>query len=892
MFTDMVGYTAMMQSDEVAAVSARDAYVAAINAHHAAFDGTVVQRLGDGTMSMFPNALDATHAAIAIQRELRSQDIPVRIGIHVGEVVVESERLTGDAVNVAARIESFAEPGAVILSDSAHDQVKNRAEIGVVSLGRFKLKNVGRPYELFAVSTSGVAVPDARTLEGKGERYANLPNNLPEAQTGLIGRALDVESLADLVRQHRAVTITGPGGVGKTTILVELGHALAPQFLDGLAFVPLADVVDSRDFLPALGEVLDVKESDERSVAEGVAALIGDRRVLLLLDNFEQIVDAAADIASLLERCRGLTVVTTSRTVLRISSEHEYQLAPLAVSDSVELFSGRAKRAKSSFELSGENRQAVTEICARLDGLPLALELAAARLRLLTPEELLRRLGHALDVLTSGPRDVPTRHQTLRATIDWSYSLLAEPEQRLFRRMAIFTGDFSVPDVEAVCSEPNEGLLDHLESLVDKGLVQVDAGTNRLRMLQTISEFAYECLTQAGEKDDLAMRHAQWYAKVARRIGRGVEGDSQILSLEFGVREEPNVFAALDALLVRAQAGDAAACEVGMQISSDLFLYWHIRGKNLTLRDYATAFLAADTAAVPTEGRAGALCTRGLASWVAGENDSALIDWAESYRVAETVHSERLLSLGAFTNALGLLAVDPDEAVRWAGIGLVNSQKFNFPFGQAFSLTVGGLAHLIAGRTAQATTSLEAALVIQNRLQDFEGAGLSLGGLAAIAAASGDLEEALARYGQALNAFATCGDRAEEARILGEMACAYLQADDVDAARYYFFDSAQAYTDVASTRGIGLALIGLAACEARQGRPEVAVRVAAAAEVLAHQEGIVNVYSDENPGRDIIEAARRDLGAERTAVESALGATFTMREALDLVRTADAAENR
>jgi predicted ATPase/class 3 adenylate cyclase len=546
MFTDMVGYTALMQADEAAALEKREQYWGALEEHHDAFGGTVVQRLGDGSMSMFPSSLAAVQAAVAIQRELSAHDVLVRLGIHTGEVIVEDERLTGEAVNIAARIESFAIPGGVMLSDSAHDQIRNRSDVGAVALGRFRLKNVGRPFELYAVTGDGLVVPEPAALEGKGERFASLPNNLPEAVPRLLGRAADLESLVELARRHRVVTITGPGGVGKTTVLAELGRMLAPEFLDGVAFVPLADVTEASDVLPALAEALDVKEAEERTLGEGVITLIGDRQALLLLDNLEQVVAAAPDLASLVQRCPALRIVTTSRTPLRIVAEREYSLAPLALPPaseitstesllaypSVALFVERARETKEAFELTPENAEAVAAVCRRLDGLPLALELAAARLRLLSPEALLERLDRALDVLTSGQRDTPERQQTLRAAIAWSHSLLSEPEQRLFRRLAVFAGGCTVADVEAVCVEAGERCLDELESLLDEALVQVDGRADRLGMLQTIGEFAREQLAVAGEAGAIALRHARRYAERAREIRDGIEGTEQVSSVE------------------------------------------------------------------------------------------------------------------------------------------------------------------------------------------------------------------------------------------------------------------------------------------------------------------------------------------------------------------------
>jgi predicted ATPase/class 3 adenylate cyclase len=896
MFTDMVGYTALIQADERVALDKRDRYMSALESHHDTFGGTIIQRLGDGSMSMFPSSLAAVLAAVEIQRELAAKDVPIRIGVHVGEVVVDSERLTGDAVNIAARIESFAVPGGVMLSDSAYEQVKNRSDVGVIRLGRFRLKNVGRPFELYAVAAEGVVVPDREALEGKGERFASLPSNLPEPTTSLVGRAADLASLVELAHENRVVTITGPGGVGKTRIVIELGRLLAPEFLDGVAFIALAEVTDPAQFVPALADALDVKEAEERTLVEGVAALISDKKALLLLDNLEQVVAAAPDVVGLVESCPGLQIVTTSRTPLRIAAEREYALDPLELpppSDpasteslgsypAIALFVERAKLTRGSFELTPENAGAVAAVCRRLDGLPLALELAAARLRLLAPEALLERLDHALQVLTSGARDVPERQQTLRAAIDWSHSLLADAEQRLFRRLAVFAGGCTFADAEAVCANPGETILDELESLVDKALVQTDGQGDRLRMLQTIGEYARERLEAAGEVSPLALRHARRYAELAQTIRDGIEGTDQIGSLKRGLAEEGNLQAALDTLLTK--DGDADACEAGLQMCGDLWLYWHIRGKNLTAREYATSFLAADTGGAPTVGRAGALITAGLASAMLGQIERANDEWAEAYRIAGECAADRELCIAAFFQGFGLLGIDPEAGLRRTTESVERSRALGFTWAEGFASSFDGILNSVTGDLDTARTRYSEALEIQQRIGDEEGAGLSLGGLAGLASGRGDLAAALELYRQSLAAFETIGDRAEEARILSDMAWTQLRHQDPALARRTFLDSVQAYTDVASVRGVGLSLIGLAATEAVEGRPETAVQIAAAAEVYAHQEGIVNVYSDETPGREFVDQARASLSADVVASATEVGSKLTIGEALDLAR--------
>jgi predicted ATPase/class 3 adenylate cyclase len=809
MFTDMVGYSALMHANERLAIDRRDRYVGALERHHDAFGGTIVQRLGDGSMSMFPSSLAAAQAAVAMQRELAPEDVQVRIGVHVGEVVVEPERLTGEAVNIAARIESFAVPGGVMLSDAAYEQIRNRADVGVVPLGQFKLKNIGRPLELYAVSAEGVVVPEAGALEGKGERFASLPRNLPSRRGSLFGRADDLSSLAELVRAHRIVTITGPGGVGKTSIVLDLGRLLAPEFLDGVSFVSLRDVTEPPDFMPALAAALDVKESEDRSLADGVVTLIGDGASLLLLDNLEQIVSAAPELAVLIDRCPGLRLVSTSRTPLRIAGEREYQLEPLALSPAIELFVERARGTIPSFELTPENADAVADVCQRLDGLPLALELAAARLRLLSPDALLERLDRALDVLTSGPRDVAERHQALRATIDWSHSLLTESEQRLFRRLAVFAGGCTLADLEAVCADPGDSCLGDLESLAGGALVVVDRQSGRFRMLQTIQDFARERLEAAGETADVALRHASTYAEVAGQIRDGIEGSDEISSVERGIAEERNLHAALDTLLAAARNGDVAATEAGMQMCGDLWMYRHVRGKNVTAGDYAGAFLAVDADHAVTAGRAGALITAGLCSWVLGRYERSHNEWAEAYRIAAEIGADRELCVSAFMDALALLFLDPRAGLDRTAESIAASRAAGFAWGEGFASTVDGILLGVAGDAEAAQASHSHALEIQQRLGDYEGAGMSLGGLAQLALARGETAEALDLYRRSLAAFEACGDRGEEARILSEMAWAYLSNDDPVLARRTFLESVQAHTDVASVRGVGLSLIGL-----------------------------------------------------------------------------------
>ena len=796
-------------------------------------------------------------------------------------MVVEPERLTGEAVNIAARIESFAVPGGVMLSDAAYDQIRTGATSPSSPLGRFRLKNVGRPFELYAVSADGVVVPDPAALEGKGERLASLPSNLPDPATPLVGRADDLAALVELAREHRVVTITGPGGVGKTRIVSELGRRLAPEFLDGVAFVPMADVTEAEDFLPALAEALDVKEAEERTLGEGIIALIGDRKALLLLDNLEQIVELP------LPRSPGSSTAARSSGSSRPAGRR---------SESTPSASTRLRRSRSTLRSccsSSARGRPRTRPTTRRPWRPSAGVSTGCRSRSSLPppacgsSRRTRCSSGSITLSTCSPpvaRDAHERQQTLRATIDWSHSLLSEQEQRLFRRMAVFAGGCTLADVEAVCADPGATCLDELESLVDKALVQVDGRSGRLRMLQTIGEFAAERLDLAGEAGEIAGRHARRYAEVAREVRDAIEGPDQIGSVERGIAEEGNLQAALETLLAGARGGDAAACEGGMQLCGDLWMYWHIRGKNVSAREYAEAFLAASQGLPPSVGRSGALINVGLASWMTGQIERANEEWGEAYRIAEEVGAGRELCLAALCRGLGLLGVDTEGALEWTARGIEQSRGREFEWALGFALSFNGIAHALSGEVDVAEARYLEALQIQQRLGDCEGIGTSFGGLAQLAAGRGESTAALDLYRQALAAFEAVGDRGEVARILSEMAWACLDSGEVALARRYFFDSVQAHTDVASVRGVGLSLLGLAAAEAVEHRPERAVQIAAAAEVYAQEEGIVVVYSDDTPGRELVERARAALPADELARATEAGRQLTIEEALDLAR--------
>jgi predicted ATPase len=893
MFTDIEGFTALMQADEERALATRAKYVDVLTEQHDAFGGTIVQYFGDGSLSIFPNSVDAVSCAIAAQQAFRLPlEVPVRVGVHVGNVIVEPTGVIGDAVNIASRIESFGFPGAVMISDSVQDQVKNQAAFELVDLGSFRLKNVARPFSIFAVDADGLAVPAPTALHGKGDQLASLPSNLPDPASTLVGREEDLAALTDLVATHRVVTITGPGGIGKTSTAIEVCRQLMPEFLDGTSYIPMADVRQVEGFIPAIADVLDVKEAEGRSLSDGITALIGDKKVLLCVDNVEQVIDAAPRLASLVAACPHLRLIVTSRGPLRIGGEYEYRLEPLSVPShpdetgleelrkypAIELFVERARSVNPGFALTSENAAAVTEVCKRMDGLPLAIELAAARIRILTPEALLDRLEHALDVLTGGRRDVPDRQKTLRAAIDWSYSLLSDAEKQLLNRMAVFASGATIGDIEAVCSEEHGGVIGELEALIDNALVAVAA--DRFSLLQTVKEFAAERLGNSGDLLTVTDRFADHYAALAERIGAGVEDTDQLAWMERGVAEESNIHAALDHLARQAGAGNADACERGMTANGDLWIYWHIRGRHVRARDYSVRFIAAS--AERTRGRGKALNTAGISCLTLGRSEEAMTHLTEAYAIAEELGDTHTQHAAAVSIAVINMVTDVGSSMSWAKRSIAQLRELDHPFLLSLMLSFDGVFHAIAGDNDVASLRLEEALAIQEERGDQEGAGISLAGLAMLANVHGRTDTALDLYARSLAAYALVGDRAEEARVLDELAWTYLAHGNPEAARSTFFESARAYEDIGSVRGVGISLVGLAAVKTVEDQHHEAMVIAFAAERFSEEEGVVNVYSEENPGRAYLDRSTDALSTSDLERARSEGHRLSLREALQM----------
>jgi predicted ATPase/class 3 adenylate cyclase len=536
LFTDVEGSTARWeQQPEVMrpALARHDALLRASIQEH---DGHVVKTMGDAFHAVFVRAPDAVAAALDAQRRLQAEPwgetgpLRVRMALHTGAAEERDGDYYGPPLNRAARLLGIGHGGQILLSEVTAALARDDLPAGATldDLGTHRLKDLTRPERVFQVAGPELAAVD-RPLASLDAR----PHNLPVQTTPLIGReqagaAVQAMLLRDDVR---LVTLTGPGGTGKTRLSLQVAAEVLDRFEHGAFFVELAPISDPGLVVSAIAQALGVQGAAGRSLLDVLVDALRGRELLLVLDNFEQVLPAATEVDALLRACPRLTVLVTSRAALQLRGEHEFPVPPLALPltgqasspaalsqyAAVALFIERATAVKPDFTVTNQNAPAIAEICVRLDGLPLAIELAAARIRLLSPEAMLARLGHGLALLTGGPRDLPARQQTLRGAIAWSYDLLDDAEQRLFRRLGVFVGGCTIESAEGI-GDLDESLgldvLDSISPLVAGSLVRQQEqpdGEPRFSMLETIREYALERLEESGEAPLVRRRHGEHF---------------------------------------------------------------------------------------------------------------------------------------------------------------------------------------------------------------------------------------------------------------------------------------------------------------------------------------------------------------------------------------------
>jgi predicted ATPase/class 3 adenylate cyclase len=549
--------------------------------------GSVRPFEGDGCLAVFSNARDGVIAAIEAQHRLAGHPWPdtlrvrVRMGVHTGDAILHEGEHFGLALHRAARVADAGHGGQVLVSASTRRAIADvPAAVRMTDLGVHRLKDLDAPIHLFQATSAGLDAdfPPLRTLRNTG-------HNLPQQPSTLIGRDDDVTAIVGMLRDHRLVTITGTGGVGKTRLAIHVGARASDVFRDGVWLIELARTRRSAEVTQLIAEQLGVDGASDEGAEAAIADLLRERSALLILDNFEHVVAAAPVVSRILAGAPRVHALVTSRERLLIDGERTYPLAPLATPDSepgtagqvsaaVALFLDRARSHDPTFDPAEEDRAAIAEICGLVDGLPLAIELAAAQSRVLPVTAVRDRLGRGLDALAGRARDRPARHRTLRATLAWSYDLLPAEEQRLLERLAVFDGGRNLDAVEAVCGADLD-VVGGLTALVDKSLVQRRIGADgdvRFVLLEVVHEFARERLEASGHEDAVRSAHAHHFAALA------ATADAELVD-EDARRWEDLVSENLGNIRTALRwAFDGADADVGARITASLYLYWRWGG--------------------------------------------------------------------------------------------------------------------------------------------------------------------------------------------------------------------------------------------------------------------------------------------------------------------------
>ena len=786
LFTDVEGSTRLLHEHGARYADLLADHRRALREAFARNAGVEVDTQGDAFFVAFPTAAGAVAAAIEANDALGTGPIRVRMGIHTGEPIVTEEGYVGIDVHRAARIAGAAHGGQIVLSEATRSLV----DVAVRDLGEHRLKDLTGAERLFQLG--GGDFPPLRTLDA---------TNLPVVSMPLVGREQELEELVALLSNGtRLLTLTGPGGTGKTRLALQVAAELVGTLHDGVFWVSLAGLSDSELLLSEIAQTI--------GAPDDLGGFLRGRELLLLLDNFEHLLDAAPAVSTALASAGGLRVLVTSRMPLHISAEREYRLDPLPTDDASTLFVERARGVGREVKRD----DVVGEICRRLDGLPLAIELAAARTKLLAPERLLERLESALPLLTGGARDAPERQRTLRATIEWSYDLLDEAGKKLLARLSVFAGGYPISAAEEVCDAD----LDGLAALVDASLLK-PVGDDRLLMLETIREYAGEKLGVLGEAVELRERHGRFFAALAEeayahRFGAEVEWSSRLDA------DHDDLRAALD-WLAATDAGGA------LELAGALGWYWLSRG-------------------------------------LLAEGCGRLAGVLEASQVTDRVRARSLTASGALLARHGDVAggrAQLEEAIAlWREIGDRDEL--------ASALDVfGWLLIYDAGNESAALEAFEQSLELRRQLDDSAGEVRALVGVAQVLVALGESARAEAMSRDLLEMAG--GDPRSVHYGFHFLADCALIRGDTDEAEARYRESLRAALPLGDVIETSFEVEGVAMAAAGNGDPERALHLAGAVEALRESLGVsISIAFWDGFRERYLGPARDQLGTEADAV--------------------------
>lgn len=755
----------------------------------------------------------------------------------------------------------------------------------------------GEEREAFIRSARGEHEADRSSPGGPGPEYAGrrpIPNNLPLALTSLIGRETTLAEVRSyLLRDDvRLVTLTGPPGIGKTRLALQVGADLLNHFKEGVFFVNLAPLTDSALVPSEVARELDVREVGNVQLIETLAGYLRDKQILLVLDNFEQVIGAAPVLAGLVQAAPRVKVLVTSREVLQLRGEKDFPVPPLSLPDikhlplpenldqfeAVKLFVERATDAKPDFEITGDNAAAIAEICYRLDGLPLAIELAAARIRTLTPQAIFARLQTRLRLLTGGARDLPPRQQTLRAAIEWSYLLLDDGEKELFRRLGVFVGGGSLEAVEAVCAgtmddrrwtidhaepPPNSDFqieaLDRISSLVNKSLLRQEAGEAgepRYVMLQTIREYALEKLEESGELNVLRRRHALHFTEFVEQASPHLKGSEQVSWVARMEAEHDNIRAALHWSL-----SEDDGVQIGLRIAAAAGRFWNVRAYFQEGLEWLSSVLSRAETHERNATLARAFYGAGSLAYMHSDYRASRHFYEESLAISRELADkpgmvEAIDGLGEVATEEG----DYAKAIPLLEEALAISRELQDTYGVGNMLIQLGWAAQRTGEYGLAAERLSGGLALYRQLDSAHGASLALSGLGEVAVRQGEYGRAVAFLEESLALRRALGHKWGIAVCQGTLAWAALCQADYAQARQLLGESIAIRREIGDKAGVAWCLEKLAQIAFAQGYPQQAVCLYGATSALRQSIGSVVDPADQPEYKRSIDALKAQLG--------------------------------
>jgi predicted ATPase/class 3 adenylate cyclase len=820
LFTDIEGSTKLWQRHPEAMGAALQQHDALLRRVIQENDGRVFKTVGDAFCAVFDDAAKALSAAHCAQTAISAQDwgktpIRIRMALHTGTAELRDDDYFGPAVNHVARLLSAGHAGQILLSAATRALAQSRLpdELSLRDLGEHRLKDLERAERIYQLIAPDLPAdfPALNSLDA-------YPNNLPVQLTSFVGRQREINAVKQLLTANRLLTLSGPPGTGKTRLGLRVVTELLNQFADGVYFVELAPISDPALVATTIAQLFGVRETAGQPLLKTLQIYLREKRLLLLIDNFEQVIDAAPLVGELLSAAPGVKALVTSREALRIYGEQEYAVPPLTLPDperieplralgqyeAVDLFCHRAGAVKPDFTLTEKNAPAVAEICVRLDGLPLAIELVAVRSKLLSPESMCARLESRLLTSTGGARDLPARQQTLRAAVDWSYDLLDPVEKILFARLAVFQGGRSVEAVETVCGHGLAiDILEGLESLLNKSLLGQDVGLDgepRFIMLEMLHEYARERLEEGGEAGDIQRRHVEDFLDLAECAAPEMRRAGYVY-WSLRLRDEHNNLRT--ALSWSLGEGET---ELGLKLAGALRDFWCYGGHSAEGLAWTQRALESATDAPPAV-QARALNAAGRLSWEQGDHTNGKLYNGEALALFR--------ELGDEVNA------------AWA-LAFLSSQ---------FQALPGGLK--------EATTLCEEGLALFRRLDDRPGIIFAANVLGELARLDGDYERAGRAHEESLAIAREEGDKLRQALPLHNLGYVAQHAGDYEWAETAMLEGIVLLLELENTRFIPQDLATLAGPIAGQGNAAKAVRLLGASEALLEKMGLVPQAGDQ-----------------------------------------------